>query len=233
MSAVQTLRDFISEDPRLEVILNRYQYDPKFGMEFHQSFDDRDIAFMELLVRHFDTPETLDLEQVKTFPLEVLFSYLKNTHTYYLEKRLFEIDMSIERVKQIYGNKYPVFYSVKLFWVKFIADLQHHIQEEEDMLFPLAESLFKDVHSDQSDTSLKASRLTQLNEILEEHEDDDLEKGIGKFISFVKNNYPELKGLLSFKVLILQLETFQHDLEIHRRVEEEAFIPMLVEILNA
>ncbi|MEM7510199.1 MAG: hypothetical protein AAF388_04640 [Bacteroidota bacterium] len=231
MAAVEKLREFISEDPRIEVFLDRYRKQISLGSKEYCFSQDQDIAFLELLAKHFDDPSALDMEKVKAFPLPVLFSYLKNTHAYYLDKRLFEIDMSIDRIKEVCGHTNSIWFPVKLFWMKFITDLQQHIHEEESHLFPIAESLMnKDTKAEETPACLSVNHISELKEILEEHEDDDLERGIGKFVSFVKGGYPDLEELMYVKVLILQLEVFQHDLEIHRRIEEEAFIPMLAEL---
>lgn len=231
MSAVEKLQEFISEDPRIEVFLDRYRKHISLDAKEYSFSQDQDVVFLELLAKHFDCPASLNMEEVKAFPLEVLYAYLKNTHAYYLDKRLFEIDMSIDRIKEICGNANPIWFPVKLFWMKFITDLQQHIQEEESRLFPMADFLMnKDTKADETPACLSVNYTAELKEILEEHEDDDLERGIGKFVSFVKDDYPDLKDLMYVKVLILQLEVFQHDLEIHRRIEEEAFIPMLAEL---
>ncbi|MEM6764401.1 MAG: hypothetical protein AAF824_04005 [Bacteroidota bacterium] len=232
MAAIEKLKDFICEDPRLEVILDRYNAHFQARLVDPQLHSDLETAFLELIFQYFDTPASLNIEKLKSFPLDIILSYLKNTHTYYLEKRLLEIELSIDRVRQKYGDDYPVLHTVKLFWSKFGSDLKDHIKEEEHKLFPLAEVLM--LKSQQQCPQRKVYSfpdLGLLNDILKEHEDDELERGITLFMEYITHSHPDLKKVLSFNVLALQLETFLHDLEIHRRVEEEVLIPRLTEML--
>lgn len=155
------------------------------------------------------------------FPVDLIIEYLKHWHFIFVKERipylsdlLFNLDHDI----------YPEINELKLVFPHFVEDFIEHIYEEEDQLF---------YYILQLNNALKgALNMYKTNKLLEqkaiqefalEHDiEDDEMKGIRK----LTNNYtmPDTRNL-QVKVLLSELQSFEQELKIHARVENELLFP--------
>ncbi len=168
-------------------------------------------------------------EELYLHPIEVLVSYLKRKHYYFVRQELpFLSNMvtGIQAEPSLYAN---VLADLRILFPLFVEDFIHHIHEEESKLFQRINLLHE---IEENKFSLKDAvfilEKTPITELSEAHEihDDEME-GIRK----LTNDYKlDETAPLSIKVLYHELRKFESELSMHAQIEDQLLFPKAVEL---
>jgi regulator of cell morphogenesis and NO signaling len=135
-----------------------------------------------------------------------------------------EIELSVDRIAEVYGQKHPLLVLLRTFFQRYKAQLAEHIEDEEKVLFPHAQKIYK---------AKLAGEYTEdtfdYDQFLHSHGEDELDTPLREIQQLVERQHPEVKTLFPYNVLNWQLNALQQDLWIHERIEED----VLIGILNA
>jgi iron-sulfur cluster repair protein YtfE (RIC family) len=116
-----------------------------------------------------------------------------------------EIELSVDRIAEVYGQKHPLLVLLRTFFQRYKAQLAEHIEDE------YTEDTF------------------DYDQFLHSHGEDELDTPLREIQQLVERQHPEVKTLFPYNVLNWQLNALQQDLWIHERIEED----VLIGILNA
>lgn len=200
---------------------------------FHQSEMDTRLQLsgevisdqlMKLLVRLHQEPECYDRSLFDPFELSDIFGYLKSSHYYYLNVLLPKINQSVEIVARNLGGDFLGVKVLSLFLSRYQGDLEHHIRQEETILFGFIQELIHGKYN-------SAQKDFVINHFLFTHNDNVILKlnELRKDLILLE---PELVYQLEFNLLITQLEIFQTDLLIHGLIEDEVLIPKMLDLID-
>jgi regulator of cell morphogenesis and NO signaling len=158
------------------------------------------------------------------FPIEMIVDYIQRTHEYYLQKKLPEIEQSILLLSAHYHSSHPILAALRNFFRAYCQDLTHHIQEEESKLLPYIVSMCR---ARQEAALLSRYTLAQMRysvaRFVDEHHDTEDElRDIRATIGLYE---PPVTNASLYRILVAQLETFGHDLQVHANIEEGVLIP--------
>lgn len=203
---------------------NDFHFDAPFCQQevskrFNPQFSVSD-RLKELLTKLHQQPELYTQELFHDFELKEIYTYLKASHVYYLESWLPKINQTAFQLKSNYGNEFLAVQILTLFLERYQLELEQHIAYEEQVLFNFVGELLNGKYSSDKKDFV-------INHFLFTHNDNvivhltELKEDLMKFETGLREN-------LVFQVLFTQLEIFQNDLLIHGLIEDEVFIPKVL-----
>ncbi len=182
-----------------------------------------DEFFMDLLCAFHD-PAAFSAKDFQSYPLPLILLYLRQTHELYMGRSLQEITTDIRELtkKDIRFEKLEI--SLGHFFQNFSNNLEKHIQEEEDQLFPYIDALIS--ISENKASGFNYNQKKQLVNFLLHH-DDSHEEDLSKLIQALRKS-PLIQDSFALRILVNKLSIFELDLRIHSKMEEEVLMPMAV-----
>lgn len=169
------------------------------------------------------TPEELFLH-----PIEVLVEYLKKKHHYFLRHELPFLSSMIAGIRP--EKKYEALLAdMRLMFPLFVDDFIHHIHEEENTLFRRIHLLHQIERGEYNMVdAIALLDSTPIRELAAEHDahDDEME-GIRRLTSNYQLSPPIT---VTMKVLYHELQSFEKELIIHAKIENDLLFPKAIEL---
>lgn len=187
-----------------------------------------DVDFFIQLTRIFHDANYFPAEQLRSFSTSIILDYLQRTHSYYLDRRLPEMEQMIDHVSDQVDDKTSSF--LQKFYFIIRRDLSAHIRLEEKLLFPyineLSASFKKKVVTAEFETDFQNFSVQKFVSTHDEHVEDYLLNARKKLIE----DHPNADDLLPLRVLLYQFELFEKDLRVHGKVEDLVLVPKALEM---
>jgi len=195
-------------------VMQRYQVQPSTGEQ---------SEFIQALLRVFEE-KVFNARDFDSFPVELIVDYIQRTHVYYLEKKLPEIEQSIVLLSGQYEAQHPILAALRNFFHRYVTDLSEHIQAEEALLLPYIDNLCEAGQSPRCFSRFLLHRQQYSVErfLADHHDTEDELKDIRQTIRLYE---PPATNESLYRILLLQLQVFEHDLSVHAHIEEEVLIP--------
>ena len=170
----------------------------------------------------------LDIDTLKTSPLNLVIEYLKHNHSYFIKNKLPFIKNLISNL-DLEEKAYPFFKDLKFIFPLFCEDFVEHILEEEKFIFTHIKSL-SSVRVKSSDHAklFFALKNTSLKEIADEHLNEDSE--MSGIRGLTKNYSIENIENLHLKVIFQELKDFDDELETHSDIENKILFPRAMDL---
>jgi len=185
--------------------------------------------FLVDVLNVFCNHEDMKYNLFEKYPIPVLVDYLKRSHTYYVEKILPEIGQSITILLHNYHKTHPLLGILYRFYFNYKTDLQCHFKEEEELLFPYANRLYRTVYF-KTEIYFFIELLQQFSvtRFVENHSDtvEDLITIRKVLLEYA----PPLTNETSYRILVEQLKNFEFDLNIHAFIEDKVLVPKLFQL---
>lgn len=211
----------------------------KYGLDFccggQRSIEDaaakKDIKLEPLLgelnqVLNEPASEQIDF---KSWPSDLLVSYIIKTHHRYVREKTPVLLAYLNKVSRVHGDRHPELHEIYRLFEASAMDLGHHLEKEEQILFPFIEQL-EESKSDAS-TLQKPGFGTVKNPIsmmLHEHEaeGDRFEK-----IRELSQDYTVPEDACStYRVAFDMLRDFETDLHKHIHLENNILFPKSIQL---
>ncbi len=196
-------------------VMQRYSISP--------ALSDVNPEFIEAMLRAFDE-KPFNAGDFDPFPLGLILDYIKRTHVFYLQKKLPEIEQSILLLSGLYTSHHPVLTALQNFFHRYCQDLTNHIQAEEKKLLPyivlLCDAVKSPVHF--SKYILGRDEYSIDRFLSDHHDTEDELKDIRRTIGLYEP--PGINASL-YRILQVQLQSFEQDLCVHAQIEDQVLIP--------
>jgi regulator of cell morphogenesis and NO signaling len=156
-------------------------------------------------------------------PIDLIIEYLKQDHHEFVKKRLPYISNLIKSLDPVGSANHQLVEDLKFIFPLFIEDYIFHIYEEEDTLFDYILQLKKamDTQSNLADLYYQMEdNALQAYAVHHEMHDDGM-AGIRK----ITNQYSNSDIDIHLKVVYEELKSFEKELTIHAKVENEILFP--------
>ena len=185
-----------------------------------------------LLVDLAECYNNINLAKNKTFEsyqILDLIDYLEKSHSYYLNKRIPEIEQSLH--KSFLHEKH----SFNLLFIKFFKeykkDIVIHFKNEEQNLFPFCKVLvnYSKTNSQENLIYLLENKNNVLNQ-LKNHQKNSEE--INNLQRLLINYKVDSKKLSFFEVFLNQMSIFQKDLKIHAEIEDHVLTNKVLNLME-
>lgn len=209
-----------------KLVMMRYTHSGNSNFIPPQNSDEKNLQynFIQQLSRVYENEFEFCPSQFDDFPLEVIIDYIKRTHTYYLTKKLPEIEQSIHLLLKDYSHAHPLLAILNDFYFRYSSDLSEHIKEEENTLLPYVDYLLQCEKKaiDATDFFYKTCNYA-ISSFTEEHHDTEEElETVNNTISLYN---PPPTNVSPYRILRSQLKTFEKDLSVHALIEDKVLIP--------
>ncbi len=179
--------------------------------------------FVEILKIYYDT-EYFPKRQLMSFPVSVILDYLHKTHAYYIGKRLLDIEQAIS---VSYPDEVISSYLQK-FFVDFKEKLVAHISDEENILFPFIRTMEKFLTHQIKEEDLVTAMKNFSIEHFEKKHNHDVENSLKEIRRHIIEFCKDVSDLFPYRILLRKIDSFEFELRVHARVEDEVLIPVVL-----
>lgn len=182
-----------------------------------------------ILVKVFEDNRAFDVNAFDKFSLEMILDYVRRTHSYYVFRKLPEIEQSITILLKDYSAGHPLLPILHRFYADYQKNLTGHIRGEERELLPYIEYLLG-TSKGQMDVTEHFIRTKDysLQQFIEHHHDTEM--NIVEVEAAIKQYTPPSTSETPYRILVSQLEMLQKDLAVHALVEDRVLIPRALQL---
>jgi len=173
--------------------------------------------FLLALLEVFEDQQSFRAEGFSHFPLGVIIDYLRKTHSYYLNKKLLEIEQSIHLLVNAYPSAHPLLLLLHNFYADYKSHLSKHIEVEERELLPYIMQLAEGKGSLHTPPSITVQQFI--------HEHHDTEKDLEEVRKTISSYSPPAGNQTLYRILLSQLQVLEKDLVVHALMEDDVLLP--------
>ncbi len=226
------LAEIIHHDYTLLPVINRFN--------MHLGVGDKTIAemcyekkvnndFFLSIINTFHDNQYFPAQHLKQFPAAMLVKYLKQTHLYYLNRKLPDIETQLENMEQNCAINGETLTLLLNFFKEYSKELTHHIEREEKVVYPYVLALEKAVETGKvtNDFNKKLQNYTITNYKLE-HE--NVEEKLFDLKNIIIKYLPETLNDAFCHVVLRDLFDLERDLNNHSRIENLILLPKVEEM---
>ena len=165
------------------------------------------LAVVNLLIN--DDKENLDLS------IHALITYLKNSHSYFLD---FKLPSIREELVEALGNtNNDIASAIIVYYDEYVAEVRKHMLYEEETVFPYVDALIKK-------TDFKKYNI---NIFSKKH--DHVEAKLTELKNIIIKYYPAASSN-EINTVLFDIFSCSHDLASHNEVEDKLFVPVIKEM---
>lgn len=225
--AEQTLGNIVAGNFKAAAVFEKYQLDFCCGgkQTLATACIDKNIS-LQAVSAALDTMET-DKKTMMLFnemTQSDLIGYLLIHHHFYVKQSMPQILQHLEKVATKHGDKNPYMRKVFSIFQTLNVEMLHHMQKEEQILFPMIKAAAE--QSGETASTLKAKLGMIISEMESEHETAG---GSMETIKILTNNYePPYDACNTFKVSLAELKEFEEDLHKHVHLENNVLFPKAI-----
>ncbi|MBN2262781.1 MAG: hypothetical protein JW735_07710 [Prolixibacteraceae bacterium] len=232
-TANMKMADIILNNYLLLPIIGRFGIDLGFGNKtVNEVCTEKNINpfFFLDIINSYHNPEYFTAEELQEYPLILIIEYLTNTHNYYRNIKIPELE---KMVNEIIENSKPDNKKNNLlianFFEEYKTELIKHLENEEKTLFPFTIELERAQHNQQ-----KLERLIEKNALSKSvHNNDDhdqLEAKLFDLKNLIIKFLPPVKRKDLIEKLLIELFRLEEDLNDHSRIEDRVLLPKINKI---
>ena len=228
-----SIKDLVSENYVFAAVLHYFgisffEYEQNSLQEVCKKFRINPQQLIDEL-ESWATRKEPSTEDLYLHPIEVLVSYLKRKHYFFVRQELPFLSNMVSGIGITDPEYVNILADLRIMFPLFVQDFIHHIHEEESKLFQRVQ-LLHEIDEDEFRLQdalhiLEKSPVILLAAAHDTH-DDEME-GIRK----ITNNYflPDTAPV-SMKVLYHELQVFEKELIIHAQIDDRLLFPKAVEL---
>ena len=226
-----TLTQALAYSYKAQALLSRCDYNCCENSTISQIAEQTNLNenFLVDTLNHFIQFQYLSIDEFKHYSIDTLVNYLERSHRYYLEKKLTEMEQTINIL--VINNKvnHPALELLKLFFLEYRKELVSHFELEEDLLFPYACFLDKATKGPHYlPMILKNMQKFSIKQFVQAHENSNQE--LSKVRQAILSYKPSPTDASPYRILLEQLKHFEQDLNFHAMIEDEVLVPKLSKI---
>jgi len=222
------MADVIHKDYRLIPIVGRFGIEFGFGNKtvFEVCNAHRiNVWFFLEIINSYHNPEYFPKEQLQNFSAKRIINYLRNTHAYYMQVKIPEIEAYIDEMESKVSDKNRK--NIRMlneFFKEYKIELIKHLEREENQVFPYILSLEQVLETDEPMSGM----LAQIkNEPIVNYErtHDDIESKLSDLKNLIIRYLPPILCKELCQKLLTELFRLEADLENHARIEDKVLVP--------
>ncbi len=203
------------------IILQRYN--PAQAHNLIYTYDELRVLgiqpeFLMALLEVFENPAEFQPAKFENFSLVTIVDYIQKTHSYYISKKLPEIEQSIYTLEKGFPETHPLLLLLHAFYTDYTRHLTRHIEMEERELLPYITNLELQGNSLQSSTP-----AISIASFIDQHH--DTEKDLEDVRNAILHYSPPEDQQTPYRILLSQLQVLEKDLAVHALIEDDVLLP--------
>ena len=227
------MADLIHSDYRLIPVIGRFEISYGFGNKTVAevcSQHDIDVQFFLEIVNSYHDSQYFPGIELQEFRANLITKYLTNTHEYYLQVKIPEIQSLIDQMEEkVLPKNQKNIQLLNDFFRNYQVELQKHLDNEECTIFPYVVALEEAIKSNEMEHWLM--RKIQKNTIeAYERNHDSLEVKLSDLKNLIMKYLPPVLCSELCQKLLTELYRLESDLNNHTRIEEKVLVPKVKQL---
>lgn len=223
-----TVGEFVAEDYRTAKVFERYGIDFCCGGKIPLSEICREKNVdPAAIIREIEAVKSEPQERSQNYAawgLPFLADYIVNTHHGYLNENTRQIAVYARKIADVHGDRHPEVIEIAGIFDRIAADMEAHLREEEEVLFPLIKRIDAarkgGVPPEAGDPEALKASLDKLN-----LEHDAIGDAVHTFRDLSKGYVIPDDVCNTFAVTYRKLKEFEDDLHKHVHLENKILFP--------
>ena len=228
----QELANLIHTDIDLLYLLRRFNINLGFGDKSIEQVcisQGINVEFFLEIINIFHNKDYFPTSKLQSFSISLIVNFLKQSHYYYNEKMIPEIEELIHKLEWTGDDHDRNLKILKKFFNDYRKEVKTHTQQEEDTVYPytvfIEESCMKNKNIENCYEQMKKYSITNY---AEEH--NNIEEKLTDLKNIIIKYLPPSKDQeIAFKVLN-RLFKLEKDLNHHAAIEEKILVPKILEM---
>lgn len=184
------------------------------------------LPFFLEIVNTFHDPSYFPVDAMLRFDAALLIRYLQQTHAYYLEFRIPEIEHYITRLTTDESWDETIKGLIRDFFCQYVFELTQHIKREEDRVYPYVLALAHYIETGLGEKELVESlKHYSIQEYENEH--DDVESKLFDLKNIIIKYIPRPKHSRILNLILHELFELEDDLHNHSHIENMILVPIV------
>lgn len=183
------------------------------------------VDFFLEIVNSFHDQEYFPDKELQHFQAALLVGYLKNTHDYYLQVKVPEIELLIqELIRSSAGDGEEGLELLDRFFREYKKELIAHIEREDKVVLPYVQEIEHAYLSRHADKSVYQKIKTySIDDFAEEH--NNVEDKLFDLKNIIIKFLPPVKDTIICNNILIELFRLEKDLNNHARIEDKVLVP--------
>lgn len=231
----KTLAQIVSDDYRTAAVFEKHQLD--FCCRGKRSLEQACVE------KQLNTNEVIaDLEHatlrlqtagsiVETLPPSALADYIVEQHHQYVRTEMPLIASYLQKIADRHGDRHPELIRIAAVFNELKAELELHLQKEEQVLFPrikTAEKCLEEESGSHSNRSFLEAPVTVM-----EHEHDDAGEAMATIRRLTNHYSLPADACTTYQLAFAALEAFEKDLHRHVHLENNILFPKAMQLFRS
>ncbi|MDD3772057.1 MAG: iron-sulfur cluster repair di-iron protein [Weeksellaceae bacterium] len=229
----ETIGEISAKDLRKAEVFKKYGIDFSCGgnKTLKQACDEKGLEVEKVEKELNQAVDNVLENQVNyaDWDVDFLVDYVKNIHHNYARKYLPELKQYATKVAQVHGDAHPELLPLKDKVDSLYTNLEHHLKEEETVLFPLVKKIFEAKKENNIHLKYDNGNFEKLSQQLEK-EHFDFVRVFEEIHQLTQEFALPEDACASYKLLFQMLQEFEKDLQLHFHIENNILFPKTIEI---
>lgn len=221
------LADVIHHDHNLVPVINRFNVFLGFGDKSIETLcaeKEINLEFFLTIVNAYHDHKYFPKKHLQSFPASLLVNYLKKSHRYYLDIKLPELEILIEKLRMGSQLDDATYSLLKNFFLEYKNEFQQHILREEERVYPYVLDLENAIVKDEIPEKLvQQMNSYSITDYEEEH--DNVEEKLYDLKNIIIKYLPVSNDDSPFFNILKELFELENDLNDHSRIEDLILVP--------
>jgi regulator of cell morphogenesis and NO signaling len=225
------MADVIHKNYLLLPVINRFGIKLGFGdqtVEQLCSEFNLNLSFFLDILNTYHDELYFPKEKMRTYPVKLTINYLKETHNYYRNKILPEIETMIHQLISSCKENCDSLELIEEFYQKYKKELINHLDNEEERFFPYVIELSESEETNKSLNAIREKFNFSYSIHTDEHE--SVQAKLFDLKNIIIKYLPPHYDLDLGNNLLSSLFIFEKDINDHERLEDIILIPTLQKI---
>lgn len=213
-------------------VVNRFGMRPGFGDKTIAeicTLQQVDPNFFTDILNTYAFPDYFPEQRLLGYDLQWLIAYLHNTHEYYLNVSVVQIEQLFDRLMRSCASSDQSINLVQQFFVEYKRDLSEHLQHEEQVTFPYMSAIYNCYQAmQQGQTPPVLQWDYSMQEFEKEH--SNIDEKIFDLRTILLKYISGCFDLTVYNQLIVELHRLENDIRDHTRIEERIVRPLVSEL---
>ncbi|HEX3005998.1 MAG TPA: hypothetical protein VHO90_00120 [Bacteroidales bacterium] len=168
-------------------------------------------------------------KQLQRYPVQPILQYLRNTHFYYINQKLPELEMLLNETIRVCYKEEKTQQLLIRFFSGYSEQLTRHIDKEEKEVFPyvywLEACQGNEIVSEEMTEKYKCYSIEHYR-----NTHDDIEEKLADLQNLIIKYLPPPDNLYACNKLLFEIFALENDINYHSRIEEKVLIPKSLEM---
>ena len=232
IAANMKMADVIHLDYLLLPIIGRFGIDLGFGNKTVKEVcreKQIHLSFLLEILNSYHNHDYFAEDQFQDYPTTLIVDYLINTHSYYINSKIPELEAMVEKFINISSEENKSNNElIANFFNEYKQELIRHLNQEEKNLFPYTRELERIYAS--GEISAEILKKIAKNEIAHNDDHHQLEEKLFDLKNLIIKFLPPVKQKNIMEKLLIELFQLENDLNDHSRIEDKVLIPKVIQL---